>query len=715
MKIKTPSLFKALALLAVAPATIQAEEVSVQWPSEWTNAPSEVWNCTSTTGYIAYSNPSAYYTNEDGEKSIYAQYNVGTGSFVFPTELYRGSDISIDGDIWLIMADGTLGNVASAKTEGNISDNHELISYDNITTVGGDSNFYYTGTVSTALVMGGGLVIAGPNNLNASGESTVQIEFKNNVAGTARVYVDEQATVDSIVGGGYIISSTVVNATYGGSYTGTVVTEATVGASEITIADGSVTGNLFGGGYVSRITNTNTEGQQLTITTNANVLGDTNISISGGTVGNGSSVIVGGGYLGATALDAEARVLGNTEIHISGGTVNSNIYGGGSDSYNIGNADVEGSSTIYLSGGTINGHVTASGLNYATTHGDASIILTGQTTVNGNFYGETATSNVVGTSSLIIGTEQASYNQEIQNIANFDVVQVAAGSSVDIVGSVEDVQHITIDGTLTLNTYTDIASISISESGILKVTASGSTIFDNADLNWNNQGTLNISASQNAKVGYTYTIFSADIDFKGNISSADGTISGNTFTVGSADSYSTVIIDESANVIANKGDTIAISTAEDPSTSAIVMSFDVESPIELISVNTVTDQEQDNFADIVLETVGADSLLSSTAYDFNLDQQLGISDSVLISFYIGDDQYNTSQFTIYHKSGDDGSLWEEIQASDLNYLDGYLSFTVSGFSSYGYAISTNAVPEPCTTTLSILALAGLLARRRRQG
>lgn len=722
MKIKHLHLLKMLAIAASMTALSHAATVEVEWPDEWTDAPTTVWDCPSTTGYIASSYSSAYYTNDEGKKSIAAQYNVGTGSFVFPTEMYKGSDISIDGDIWLIMADGVLGNVASAKTEGNVSSSDATISYDNITVVGGDANFYYTGDVSTALVMGAGLVLAGTNNLSGAGEHSIDITYQNNVAGTARIYVDENATVSSIIGGGYLYQSTSLDGSSGGTFTGSIVTESTAGATEISIAGGTVEGNIYGGGYVSTISVTGNESGSVTVTTNANILGDTSISISDGTVGSGSSIILGGGMISSAAAGATAQVLSNTQIDISGGTINAYIYGGGSNSGDVGNADVEGNTYINISGGTITGNVTASGLNYSDTYGDATITVTGSAVINGDFVAETPTSNVQGTTKLQLGTSESAYNQTIQNAYNFDILDVAAGSNVTVAGIISNVSLVSVNGTLNLTGSTNASAISIAESAALNIAVSGenySTLFSSSELSWSNSGNLNISVSDGVSDGTVYYIFNdeANITDYGKITGYGGTVSGNTFTVGTS---SSLVLDGTQSETVSASGTLNISTAgatsiDDPS---IVMQFNSSGDITVNSVTTVADTATDNtgpsFISYVTSEVDSDTLIAAAAYEFNLT--LGANDSVLISLYVGSDDYDVSQFLVYHKSSD--GEWETITPTDLTYSDGYLSFVVDSFSTYGYSVSNTAtfdgVPEPSTATLSLMALAGLLMRRRRK-
>ncbi len=714
MKIKRASIWRLLAIVPIITTITHAAEVSVEWPTEWEDAPSTVWDCTVNGYYIASYNPKVYYTNSEGKTCIYAQFDIGTGSSVFATEIYNGTkDVSIDGDIWLIMSEGTLANVASAKTVGEANTSSTSYSYNNITTVGGDANYYYTGSVSTSLIMGAGLAWSGTYYLSGEGEHTINIQNINNVEGTARIYVDEDASISGIVGGGYVYQSTSLDTSSGGTFTGTVVAESTAGATEITIAGGTIGGNIFGGGYVAASSITNNESGSIVVSTSASILGNTSITIEAGTVGTGSSVILGGGYINASGIDAEAKVYGDTSIQISGGTINASIYGGGNNNSNVGNADVLGDTTITITGGTINGDVTASGLNYTSTYGDASITISGDATITGSIAGTTPTSTVLGTTTLNLGTAESTYEQTIQSVSNFDLVTVSTGSDVEVAGSLTDVTELQVNGTLTLSESTDVSIITITEDATLNVTATGSSIFSNTNLVWENSGTVNISAAENATVGYTYTIFASDVSITGELTSSDGTISNNTYTVGVAgEDYTAIVLDAGTGTIVENGSTITLNTEGD-STSSVVMQFNVEASVTITSVNTITAESDSSFADIVIETVGTDSLISSAAYEFNLESGLGENDTVLISFYVGIADYDISQFVIYHKSGDDDGVWEEIEASDLSYSDNYLSFTVDGFSSYGYALKTGTIPEPSTATLSLLALAGLMARRRR--
>ncbi len=104
------------------------------------------------------------------------------------------------------------------------------------------------------------------------------------------------------------------------------------------------------------------------------------------------------------------------------------------------------------------------------------------------------------------------------------------------------------------------------------------------------------------------------------------------------------------------------------------------------------------------------------AFDFDITLN---AESVLLSFYLGGD-YDVSQFIIYHS--DNGTEWTEATISNLSYDGSYLSFSVDGFSSYGYALtslsatsSTTPVPEPSTYAMIVGLLSlGFVAYRRRK-
>ena len=106
-------------------------------------------------------------------------------------------------------------------------------------------------------------------------------------------------------------------------------------------------------------------------------IGDVNITISGGMMGN----VYGGGWAQRLAFSE----VGNVNITITGGTV-ANVFGGGSHSTS-GGTTAAGNVTITVSGGTISGDIYAKGQLEGDSTGTAAVIFTGNTDYSCGVYG----------------------------------------------------------------------------------------------------------------------------------------------------------------------------------------------------------------------------------------------------------------------------------------------------------------------------------------
>jgi hypothetical protein len=117
---------------------------------------------------------------------------------------------------------------------------------------------------------------------------------------------------------------------------------------------------IFGGAMASDNTTNGNDGVYA-------MVGDVNISISGGTMGN----VYGGGWAQRNAFSR----VGDVNISISGGTIE-NVFGGGSTSTSGGTTQA-GDVTITVSGGTINGDIFARGQSLNDVVNSAEVIFTG--------------------------------------------------------------------------------------------------------------------------------------------------------------------------------------------------------------------------------------------------------------------------------------------------------------------------------------------------
>ena len=149
--------------------------------------------------------------------------------------------------------------------------------------------------------------------------------------------------------------------------------------SHVNISNGSIYGSVFGGGE------------------NGHVRKDTEVNISGGTIGivdynTATEVYRGNVYGGGRGIDhdetnhninkTEGIVLGNSNIHITGGTIYHNIYGGGEF------GAVLNSVKVNINGGNISGDVYGGGaLANTNTTGGATIVNLLGGTILGDAYG----------------------------------------------------------------------------------------------------------------------------------------------------------------------------------------------------------------------------------------------------------------------------------------------------------------------------------------
>ncbi|MBQ6352449.1 MAG: hypothetical protein IJJ28_04195 [Lentisphaeria bacterium] len=111
----------------------------------------------------------------------------------------------------------------------------------------------------------------------------------------------------------------------------------------------------------------------------AKVLGDVNLTVSGGAMGN----VYGGGW---AQKPGGKSIVGDVNLTISGGTI-ANVFGGGSHSTSGGTTSAD-NVTITVSGGDISGAIYARGqLATDTVTGDAAVTFTGAADFSCDVYG----------------------------------------------------------------------------------------------------------------------------------------------------------------------------------------------------------------------------------------------------------------------------------------------------------------------------------------
>ena len=247
-------------------------------------------------------------------------------------------------------------------------------------------------------------------------------------------------------------------------------------------------------------------------------------------------------------------------------------------------------------------------------------------------------------------------------------------------------------GVLTIGADASVIAnnINIGEKGSMLVTLNGNE--KQIDASINNAGTLSITAKAGLVAG-DYTIANGLTNADNAVVLAyGGTISGNSFTVASAKQ---VDVSSATQVeVENNG---IVEVVADGQTS-VVMAFNSEKA----TVNEVK-ETTDSFSN---EISGDFKAMGAYSFDVSMES----TDTVVLSFYVGDSSLSAENFSIFHKT--DGSKWSVAEdVSNVQYDGEYLSFIVSHFSEYGFV----AVPEPSTYAMILGALAlGFAIYRRKK-
>ncbi len=177
-----------------------------------------------------------------------------------------------------------------------------------------------------------------------------------------------------------------------------------VGGTDVKIQGGSVTGDVYGGGSYDS-----------TAKISAICQGDTNVSVSGGSVG--------GNVYGSGKQDI---VQGSSNVTISGGQISKNVYGGGKGS------TIAQGTNLTLAGGTVVGNIYGTGEG-DTVGGDITVQVTGGDWSSNEIHalGTNAT-HTNGQSSLIIGSQDKSFNGGFKALSGFKNLVINKGSSLNM-------------------------------------------------------------------------------------------------------------------------------------------------------------------------------------------------------------------------------------------------------------------------------------------
>ena len=600
-----------------------------------------------------------------------------------------------DGASWpsVIKGNSNITLVGNATVGGTITGTGWNSEYDIVKGVKtlnlGTSEQAYNGTSA--------LKVANFDKINVSAGSTAQIEsITQNLSGSIL------GTRTSIAKGGKLevlgdVVNNITDATNEGSFVGGLTGgEAVVSGTVKTVIDGENTALhfVYGGNG----------GNQQTVSGRTEPIGTSKVGAVELTVNNGKiDMIVASGAM-------YSDVDGNVSLNINGGSVDS-VYGaasgttiGGDVNISVQNATVSsitaggcgisngaipavvnGSTNIVIgSNAVISNNVYGGGWGDGASwpsviKGNSNITLVGNATVGGTITGTGWNSEydiVKGVKTLNLGTSEQAYNgTSALKVANFDKINVSAGSSAELF------EYAQSDGGTAINIASN-SSLSI---------VLGSAADQLSKTGVANDGTFSLkrgSLADGASVALSsYT-------GAGAVNAFGGTFSNGVFTAGK-----TAIISQAPSGV-------TVGTGDDDVASVRYMSG--ENTTLRLDFNVANMGEKEILINSISETADTAGISGEVKAAYLIDAEYDQSGewTVVFSAYVGD--VELSNLMAWHKS--EGGVWD-IYDTDIEYNDGFASFTVDSLGSY--AISQ--VPEPAgiAALLGAVALAFAAYRRKR--
>ena len=344
--------------------------------------------------------------------------NVAIGGSGEGSSMENGADIVVDG---VKMYSLTGGGADGASVKGEISLTVKSGEVENL--VGGGRGGVHVGNTSITVENGSVSNIYGGDQFGGKVEGDINISVKGGKVG-------------AIYGSNY--SSNTPNAEIFNGVTGDVTIDISGGevnhirgginsnnAGDVAVAkqkmvlNGDVVINVGGDAHIGAY-----DGESILATggSYASVNGTTTVNISDNAVVDG--IIAGG------ASRTDESGVKSSNINISGGTLNGDVYAGG-----LKYSSVSGNTAVNISGGEINADVYGGGAVGTSVKGNSTISLTGSTAViNGTLYGGGLNGGTVeGVKTLNLGTSEQAYNgTSALKVANFDKINVSAGSTAQI-------------------------------------------------------------------------------------------------------------------------------------------------------------------------------------------------------------------------------------------------------------------------------------------
>lgn len=587
--------------------------------------------------------------------------NVAIGGSGEGSSMEDGADIVVDG---VKMYSLTGGGADGASVKGDISLTVKSGEVENL--VGGGRGGVHVGNTSITVENGSVSNIYGGDQFGGKVDGDINISVKGGKVGTiygsnyssntpnAEIFngVSGDVTID--------ISGGEVNHIRGGINSNNAGDVAA--AKQKMVLNGDVVINVGGDAHIGAY-----DGESILATggSYASVNGTTTVNISDNAVVDG--IIAGG------ASRTDESGVKSSNINISGGTLNGDVYAGG-----LKYSSVSGNTAVNISGGEINADVYGGGAVGTSVKGNSTISLTGSTAViNGTLYGGGLNGGTVeGVKTLNLGTSEQAYNgTSALKVANFDKINVSAGSSAELF------EYAQSDG----GTAIDIASNS-SLSIVL-----GSAADQLSKTGVTNDGTFSLKRGSLADGA---SVALSSYAGAGAVNAFGGTFSDGVFTAGK-----TALISQApSGVTVGTGDAdVASVRYMSGENTTLRLDFNVanmgEKEILINSIETA-------------DTAGISGEVKA-AYSIDADYDQSGEWTVVFSAYVGSVE-DASKLLAWHKGAD--GVWTKLDTL-IDYADEIASITVDSLGSY--AISQ--VPEPAgiAALLGAVVLAFAAYRRKR--
>lgn len=588
--------------------------------------------------------------------------NVAIGGSGEGSSMENGADIVVDG---VKMYSLTGGGADGARVNGDISLTVKSGEVENL--VGGGRGGVHVGNTSITVENGSVSNIYGGDQFGGKVEGDINISVKGGKVGAiygsnyssntpnAEIFngVSGDVTID--------ISGGEVNHIRGGINSNNAGDVAV--AKQKMVLNGDVVINVGGDAHIGAY-----DGESILATggSYASVNGTTTVNISDNAVVDG--IIAGG------ASRTDESGVKSSNINISGGTLNGDVYAGG-----LKYSSVSGNTAVNISGGEINADVYGGGAVGTSVKGNSTISLTGSTAViNGTLYGGGLNGGTVeGVKTLNLGTSEQAYNgTSALKVANFDKINVSAGSTAELF------EYAQSDGGTAINIASN-SSLSI---------VLGSAENQLSKTGVANDGTFSLkrgSLADGASVGlssYTGT---------GAVNAFGGTFSNGVFTAGNT------------AVISQAPSGVTVGTGDDDVASVRYMSG--ENATLRLDFNVANMGEKEILINSISETADTAGISGEVKAAYLIDAEYDQSGewTVVFSAYVGSVE-DASKLLAWHKGAD--GVWTKLDTL-IDYADEIASITVDSLGSY--AISQ--VPEPAgiAALLGAVVLAFAAYRRKR--